>query len=92
MLVSHAHRQVIVSLGWIELRARLDMEAVADLWRKPLPRYLPEIKAADNHLPISVKFGRKIKNILISSVYLIINLITDYQTLILHITNPVIQY
>lgn len=44
MLVSHAHRQVIVSLGWIELRARLDMEAVTDLRREPLPVISPRLK------------------------------------------------
>lgn len=44
MLMSHAHRQVIVLLGWIELRARLDMEAVSDLRREPLPVISPRLK------------------------------------------------
>lgn len=42
MLVSHAHRQVVVS--WIELKARLDMEAVTDLRREPLSVISPRLK------------------------------------------------
>lgn len=73
-LLSHAHRQVVVSQHWVEFRAGRELEAASDLWKEPLPRYLSEIKAADNYLPTSVEWGPTI--MIKKALFHIINLIT----------------